>query len=298
VTRVALLAGLFLLFAILFSADRAVARVKSEMMRVGEHLMAFADPGTEPRVRDVLVNGQSLRFAVLTTDQPVAAVLDHYERWCMQRDGRFAEQLDQARAKLPGGDAVDSSLLDATLREGGDDQGFVGCFDAGGAGKLTPDDAAARFERFADTGNLADLGRFYYMFAERGAERTRLIAAWIDGDFYPARLFPATGDAPGSDVAGIPRPPGGRRLLSARQADAPYGWTIYERAGHEPAAVAAHYRQALPALGWGVTVDREVEPGTWTLAIARDGDTAILTIVEEGGGTVVSIATAAPEGEP
>ena len=62
-------------------------------------------------------------------------------------------------------------------------------------------------------------------------------------------LFPTTGDAPGEDIAGVPRPEGSRRDFSATFDGESYGVRIYEAPRPMPDVVARYDTQMAEA-GW------------------------------------------------
>jgi hypothetical protein len=108
----------------------------------------------------------------------------------------------------------------------------------------------SRLSRFLDTGDLGHLGDVRYVFAERNAEGlTHVVTAWTQGSFNLYSLFPAEGDAPGSDLEDVPRPKRSVRLLTAGAEGVPYSARIYEAPGH-PKGILATYDLRMIARGW------------------------------------------------
>src|SRR5690606_22133580 len=74
----------------------------------------------------------------------------------------------------------------------------------------------------------SELGLIRYLYAERLASgKTRVILFWNNGPLDLDNMFPAVGDASGSDSRVLPRPPESRRTLSAAVEGMPYAVRTY-----------------------------------------------------------------------
>jgi hypothetical protein len=139
------------------------------------------------------------------------------------------------------------------------------------------------------------VGRLRYLYAERTSTgRTRFLGFWSDGSVNIKNMFPTHGDVPGEDPEGIARPANMRRLLSAREVQAPYSMTIY--AGVAPIdTVESHFRNEMPQQGWNlIPMTREVDlHGRRMLTFERGNVTATLVLTRRAGEqTAVTVLTA------
>ena len=110
----------------------------------------------------------------------------------------------------------------------------------------------SRLQRFAETGDLAAIGRLRYVYArETGPGQSHVVAAWTEGSFDVGALLPPKlgGDTPGSDSRVVPRPADAVRLLTADVEGVPYAVRLYDAAG-APEAFMAGYEASLLDNGW------------------------------------------------
>jgi hypothetical protein len=252
-------------------------------------MMRYADDRAMGPVRRMEINGAQLEFATGTTDDSVRTVLDHYARRCASRSGRVDEQLAEIahRANANGAPSTgegQSSLT--TIRHSTDNQGYVACLDVGET-RLTVEEIQRRVESFVRTGNLTDVGRMRYLYAERSSTgRTRFLGFWTDNEINVTRMFPTTGDAPGEDPADVPRAPGLRRLLQASEVGEQYSMSIF--AGAAPRErVEQHYRTEMPRHGWTLIPMRGGQPdlrGQSMLTFEKGATTVSLVFDTTSGG--------------
>lgn len=255
------LAG-FLLVVYLIGLAIVARQVRAEtsemMLGVGAEMMRFANPEYQDEPRTLLLNGQRLGFASgHSTEHTVADVLDFFEGRCAEHSLFFADVPELlASASI---DAPDTGMWSGTLREGGDGAGYVACFDTGEVGGV--EGVLHRLEAFTDSGNLAELGGLRYAYASRTAEGTHFIVFYTDESLNIYDMFPATGDAPGMDVPGLPRPRAARRMLSAYEADDPHVMGIYTSTSMLAEDMQTWYRAELPRQGWSLVdpSDEDIE---------------------------------------
>lgn len=281
-----------------FSA-RAVAHNASEgLLSFGHEMMRYAGDGSMGPERRLSVNGAELRFASGSTNDSVETVLAFYEQRCAEHDGGLRAQMDELNA----GGRVASGLLGAgsarrspaTLRGGGERQGFVACLDARGA-RWTLDELTARMRRFGETRDVSSIGHMRYLYAERSETgRTRYIGFWSDGRLNVSEMFPTTGDAPGEEIPGVTRAPGLRRLLLAREVGEPYGVAIYAGVANRE-ETERHYRESMSRGGWTPLPLRGGTPdlgGQSMLAFEREARTVHLVVdtTSEGQTSVTVLA--------
>jgi hypothetical protein len=232
----------------------AGAEVDRALLDLGSGLARLATPGDGPRVLEL--NGMRLSFATEAIEESVDAILDEAVAAC---DG----------ASEPG-------LAGRFLRGEERGRGFVACTARLAAG---------------EAGELGATG-YRYVYAQPGDERTQVVRFWTDRPLDLEALFPASGDAPGRDAAGLPRPPGARRILSAREVGAPQEMTLYADPPGATDELVAWYRERLPGLGWQALASPPPEPGERVLVVGRAGSLAALVFADEpGAGRSVAILT-------
>ncbi len=192
---------------------------------------------------------------------------------------------------------IDPDAVDGTMRFETSHRGYVGCLDTGGD-REDHESFMGRLQRFADTGNVSEVGFMRYLYAERlGDEETFFVTIFSDTDLNLFEMFPTEGDAPGRDPEGIPRPPDSRRILSAFVDDDPYTMTLYTTTEHSVREVLGHYRQTLPDAGWTAVESHEGETvthdGVTSLTYVRGERLTTLNIArdEEQGHTTATVLT-------
>ena len=270
----------------------ASVQADDAMMDLGRHLLLLSEQGMGNSERGVVINGQQVGFRVFTTEQEIVSVLDFYEGWC--RGGR-----DEAPSQEDFVDRVDSSELitlqqdqswTALTRRGMDDElGFVACIKHG----LENASMAAlgeKMSRFTKTGNLGELGQFHYATATRVGDKTRVVAVWTEGEFYPLSMFPLSGDAPGFEVPGLSRPPSGRRMLSSGEVGNAETLTMYIDCEESTEELAAFYRREFSKEEWIVMMD-DAQEELHLFVVQRGADMRVIAISSEDSGRTVTIAT-------
>jgi hypothetical protein len=293
--RVGLLLVGILTLVLWVSLRSAAARVDDSMMDLGRHLMGLSEAGFGHNERGTYLNGQQLGFRVFTVDQDVQAVLDYYENWCSSGRGDFARK-DQDLAVLDQSStgvelSLDRSWRDLTRRGFNDGEGYVACLKHD-VPNISSEQLAQRVRQFLGTGNLKDLGQFHYAMATRVDDVTRVVAVWTEGDFYPLSMFPANGDAPGFDPAGISRPPSGDRMLSAGEMGHAETLTIYAKSEQSISELARFYQRDFRARGWRVLLDQAEGGDLRYFVVERASELRIVSIGREAGEAAsVTIAT-------
>lgn len=273
---------------------RARAQVDEIMMGVGAQMMRYEGARRQDAPRPLVLNGARILMASGSTAHDVERVLDWFEARCQERDGRLAEQIRE----LAGANDIDDAnpaLLDATLRNDAGDRGYVACLDTGGE-RLDPTAIVERVNRYLESGDLADVGHLRYVFAERSERGAHFVAYWTEGALPVGEMFPETGDAPGVDPAGIPRPEGARRVLSAWEEAEAQSMTIWTDSAESPEELERFYRQRLPAEGWSLVEPEGGLPSTGegrALVVDRDGSmaTLVLSADPDGRGVVTVLVS-------
>ena len=193
---------------------RAWARTERVLEDFGQHLMRYADANHQSEPSELLLNGASFFFSTGNADQSVTEVLDHFHTVC-RKHGPKVRQMWRA-SKLPASLArgAEGQPWDGVVRLETERRGVVACLDTGGEG-LSSHALLERIQRFLDTGDVSSVGDIRYAMVQRSeGERTAFVTSWTDGPVNVHEMFPKEGDAPGSDLPGLARPDGARRVLS------------------------------------------------------------------------------------
>ncbi len=280
----------------LAAARSVYADVREMGLGVGHQLAKLEDlTGGAQLIR---LNGAELRRASAHTAQSTQQVLDRYEAYCRRSPGALALAMQDIPAALM--DRIDgpanAALRASVIREETNGRGMVVCFvdDLEGA----PEPLAARLRALAETGDLSKLGRFRYVFAEPSAAAgggTHVVTFWSDGALRLATMFPAEGDAPGTDSALAPRPAASRRTLSASVDGYPASVRIYESRA-DRAALEQQYDDSLAARGFRKLASGAAGRGATYLR--ADQAEVLVSFAESERRTTVTIveASASPAG--
>lgn len=274
------------------ATTRAVyADVREVGLGVGHQLAKLEDlTGGAYLIR---VNGVELHRASAHTTQSPRVVLDRYEAICREGPGALGRSMLDIPSALADrtGLPKDDPIRAAVVRDESDGRGMVVCFvdDPG----VSAPAFSERMRALAETGDLSHLGRFRYVFAEpsKGTSGgTHVITFWSDGEMNLKRMFPAEGDAPGTDSALVPRPAGSRRTLSASVDGYPAAVRIYESRA-TPEAIERMYDETLKAKGFTKVVAKGASGGG--AYIREDNAEIIVSITGNEKRTTVTIVEAA-----
>jgi hypothetical protein len=170
----------------------------------------------------------------------------------------------------------------AVMRNEADGRGMVVCFVDDPNAPALP--LVERMRALAETSDLSKLGKFRYVFVEPsqgGKGGTHVVTLWSDGEVNLKRMFPASGDAPGTDSLVAPRPAGSRRTLAASVDGYPASVRIYESLASRE-SVDRMYEQSLTAKGFtrrGAAYLREDNAEVIVSITATEGRTTV-TVVE------------------
>jgi hypothetical protein len=237
----------------------------------------------------VRLNGQAMSISSHMTDASMHAVLEAADDECRAHAG----EIEGAVAKLPGL-AVSklTSLVFGVVHREWKDGGYVACIERDGDRGLG--ELASDLRELAKTGDLARLGTFRYVIADRGpgATKTHVLRQWTEGEFNLTKMFPSEGDVPGSDLAEVPRPSAARRILDANVDQSPFGVRVYDAAG-TPASILASYDHDLMAKGWTSVALPEKDAATMRVYDQGAAD-LFISASRNGERTVVSIADLPP----
>lgn len=270
------------------AAARSVhADVREMGLGVGHQLAKLEDLTGGAEV--IRLNGVEIHRAGAHTSQSMHEVLSRYEAYCRRSPGALAVAMQDIpgalldRIEVPANAALRASVV----RDERDGRGMVVCFvDAPGD---PPAPLAERLRALAVSGDLSKLGHFRYAFAEPSAGPsggTHVVTLWSDSALALSTMFPAEGDAPGSDSALAPRPEGSRRTLSASVDGYPAAVRIYESSAAR-VALEAHYDEALAAQGFRKMAMHDAQRGAAYLR--ADNAEVLVSFVRSERRTTVTI---------
>lgn len=254
----------------LWTARASVSHASEASMALGREL--FALTGAAGETNRIVLNGERISIGRTSSADDVQTTLDAFVvRSC------------------PSGA---NGQLGTFRRMTSTDEGVAFCLPRLSDG---PSAAASALARFAEGGDLANLGGVSYAYARRESDgTTSLLVAWSDGPFRPGLVaWDGEGDAPGSDSAQLPRPGGSRRLLTARIEGAPYALRVYEVDDTAAALVTLEaYEAEMTARGW-----TRIDDATGARVFMKGDVYAFVSLSRAPGRTVLTLGELA-EDEP
>lgn len=273
----------------LASGRAALADVKELGVGVGHELAKLEDLTGGAYV--VRVNGADVHWASARTDQSVITVLDRYEEYCRSAPSALGQALKDVPAALEDRVPVkrDDPARAGIVRDSSSERGMVACFVERDRGDLSSSTERLRaaLQAFATTGDLSELGHFRYVFAEKSAKTgaTRVVTMWSDGPIQLGKMFPAEGDAPGTDSTLAPRPANSRRTLSATIEGFAGAVRSYEARG-DAGNTLASYQASVEARGFHLATKKSPSPGVWHAAWVRaDGAELFVSVSQSNSET-------------
>lgn len=291
--RVGLYCTLLAVLGIALSARSLAAEASERSWLFGQQLgnfQIFAGRST-----DVVLNGQQLSLHTQVVQRPVRELLDDFAHSCRAGSERTASQFIE-HAGTGSLDVAALQRLFVMRDQRGEQEGTAICFAGlgeGGLSKLT-----ARFERFAKTLDLSELGALRYVYLRKSERGTHVIFVTSAGPLSLSGLWPSDGrDVAGAEaIAGI-RPRDSVRFISARLLSAPRGLTAYRTP--RPAAQTLHaYAEQVRAGGYEVLDFAALGGGEKSLGLPagvdlrvlrKDGRMLVATSLPDGTGSFLSV---------
>jgi hypothetical protein len=249
----------------------AEARAGEVLFDFGRELMSWQ--GTQPHSspRHLTVNGLQLRVMTLSSRDGVHDLLDRFAEHCRRHGGVSEPALK------------DGPEFETSIRRETEGEGVLACIDS--ERPLGLDELTQRLQKVSRSGDLGELGELRYTYVRRSGDTSTALVLWTEGSANLFGMFPQTGDAPGKDPVGVPRPERTRRLLSATEQGAPYAVNVYAAEGWSEAGLRAWSMQRLAGGGWRVAAE-----GSTLTARRGSRPLQIHTATSASGGTVISIA--------
>jgi hypothetical protein len=245
-------AGTFVVVAFAAVAIRvSVARAADAGMNFGDELLlageSHASGSVAAGVYHVHMNGATVDSTNTTTNLPMRDVLNYAADQCKEHADGLRDAFAHLDHTLATREPTSGTAGALVVHQEYGERGYVFCVAPDHA--LSPLELMSRLTDAGESGDFSRVGNMRYIAVQQTGGRSRVVAAWHDGTFEIAKMFPETGDAPGDDFGGVPRPAGGRRILSATVEGAPAGVNSYEVKG-APAGVLASLNAKLVAAGW------------------------------------------------
>lgn len=225
--------------------QRALAELGQDALSLGPELERWA--GLLGPANTIELNGHTLHLGSLHSELTVGDVMSRFRTLCTRESGGLAEELRTRPLALS--EDEEALALGVSKQTFGEASGASACLARGATGGGR--DLLARAATLLRTGDLSSLGQLRYVFARKLEDgRTQSVLVWNEGPLHVDEMFPASGDAAGHDLTGVPRPRGSRRLLSAQVAGQPYGLLAYEVGQEQPLAALDRYDTELRASGF------------------------------------------------
>ncbi len=176
----------------------AHARAGEALIDFGRQFASLTASHSATPTRALTINNLRLRLVSANTPLDMHEAMNRLHGWCNVKSGVLTPESVANRLKVePSRESP--GLLDGVYRYETKSTGVIACIDTGG--KLVLDDLTARLSRFAKAGDLASLGQLRYAMFRRSTGSTSVLALWTEGTASIFDMFPATGDAPGTDPA-------------------------------------------------------------------------------------------------
>jgi hypothetical protein len=267
------------------------AQAKDAALALGAELSGLGDLTAGAEL--VQINGERFHHALVIVPGDPGMILDRLQAECESHPGLMGQTLHDL-AGYDGGQSAraegvaPSSASRGVVRHEADGRGMLVCWVSDERSGLSA--LGERLDELARTSKLSVFGRARYAFAEALPDgQSRVLTLWADTDLDLSALFPAHGDAAGSDSRLLPRPPRATRLLSAAAEGMPFLLLHYSSRAARP-ELQAFYDGWLGAHGW-----RRI-PNTSTTGAAylrQDGHQVFLGLLEQEVGTQVTVIESA-----
>jgi hypothetical protein len=229
-------------------AHRASSQLGEQLLDMGDLLMQYDRADHQDGTRTVLVNGEQMHFSSGVTRDDPHTVLEHFTSLCDSHDAGTVERFT-ALPRTYGHHG--GAWLDPVYRLENDDHGVVACLDLG-EDHISLRELTDRVNRFTHTHDVHDIGDIRYVMAEPlDGGGTHFVTFWTDGSFDIDHMVASHGhDAGGTDLDGVPRPPGAYRTMSASEAGNPDAAVQYMGSSMTEWELEHFYQEQLVAEGW------------------------------------------------
>lgn len=245
---------------------QAERRILSAASSLNGMLSLFPTTGI---VRKLTLNGAEVRLRASGTSESLNSVVQRLETAC----GSVVAG-PESHPRRDDSYGTEGTLLPIPIwRVQSKNEALVACLAP--AAPLTLSGLRRMSRHFSASSDLASWGSFGFAHAVTTSERTSILVAATGRALDLARMFPASGDAPGSDLPHLPRPEG-RRVLTVSLDETPL-LAAYE-AQRAPLAAIASYAKHLETAGFTVKRQHHHTHQKQALVARGSGVTAIATV--------------------
>lgn len=269
----------------LLTARALYAATREDAFSIGHELLGLADLTHEAET--VELNGERFHHALASSSAPLTQVLDRIVDHCQEQPGPALRALEEAARLAPqrfARHAPPGAMRNAVFREQAAERGMVVCF-VGGPENTSVSGWFTALRRFSSTRDLSAFGRLRYFFAEQSQGQTRVVSLWADTGLNLSKLFPASGDAAGSDSLVLPRPPLARRTLAASAEGLSFAVRTYQ-SNQALDQTQRFYDDWMTQRGW--QVQHDAESGTSSY-LRQDGFQAFVSLSRAEPYTYVTV---------
>lgn len=248
-------------------AGQAERRILSAASSLNGMLSLFPKTGT---TRNLRLNGAEVMLRSSGTNESLSSVVHRLRAACGRVDWRVDQRSEpQPRPKDalgPEGSVLPIPIWQVQSKS----EAFVACVTP--AAPLTLSGLRRMSGRFQASSDLAAWGSFGFAHAVRTSDRTSVLVASTGQTLDLPRMFPASGDAPGSDLPLLPRP-AGRRTLSVSLDESPMLAAYATQ--RPPLAAISSYAEQLEMAGFAV---KRQDDQKGALIARGSGITALVTV--------------------
>jgi hypothetical protein len=274
------------------------AQVAERALDVGQELARADLHAGSTRVR---LNGAVLTLNSSSSDESVDAVLDRFTALCAAENAPLGEQVDSmARGANRPSTAPSYRHLTVFRTPTQEHQGTAACI----ARNRKTDSLRELFASVSeaiDTGDLAKIGQFRYVFARKSRDTgaTHVISVWSEGELNVEAMFPERGDAPGLDLVNGVRPAHATRFFAAEVEGSQFQLALYE-SRQPPDSALESYHARLTAHGY-VALDAntmdEAVPVPARVYTFGEHDRIVVIAQDDGQNTLISTYRLGSSGE-
>jgi hypothetical protein len=257
---------------------RVHSQMGEQLVSAGELMMRYDNAERQDHTRVMEVNGQTIQFSSGVTTDSVDQILDNFESICQTHDGQVMEQFARSPEHVLGHAA---RTFDPVMRYGGANGGVVVCLDMGEE-EVSLSELRRRIDRFEATTDVHEIGNIRYVYVQGtdDPEIRHFITVWTNGPFRLGNMVADGADAPGTDLADVPRPPGARRVMSAAEQGHPEAAVMYRGSSMTEWELEGYYQQQLPEHGWVLTpIQESYQPQHTRVVSAHRPDHSELLVI-------------------
>jgi hypothetical protein len=261
-----------------FRAHQVHGQLDERMLQMGEVMMRYEGAIRQDETRVVMINGEQLQFSSGVTEHTVGEVLDNFETVCEQHDAGLVERFARMPERL---DGHRQTRFRPIMRGEGGAGGYVVCLDMG-QDEMTFNELRARFDRFEDSSDVHDVGDIRYVYAQETDDPAvrHFVTFWTNGHFRFRPMMNEDGDAPGTDLTDVPRPPGSRRMITASEVGQTEAAVMYAGSPMSEWELEHFYTTSLAEHGWEITpiADERQPQGSRVVTAHRPDDSELLFV--------------------